>query len=328
MGDAEESLSGEVLRLTYHDPVSSFTVARMKPHGGGREVAIVGALPMIQVGQQIRCSGTWEVDPKHDRQFAVTSHSYELPTSPASIERFIASGLLKGVGPVFAAKIVRRFGSQTFSILDNEPEKLYTVEGLGKRRAKRIIESWKDRTQEQELFALLCDWGISQTMALKILRLWGNEALATIQKNPYQLAKEVHGMGFQAADAIAKRLGFAEDSPARIDAAIEYFLWELGNEGHTCFSVDAFLPLAEQRLLIPASTISPRLTAGFQNGDIVLFTPSQEKGLHVALKKLFFRRASDRCRHKTPHEHSKPPPRRRRLKSHRLGRGNPSHDLC
>ena len=288
MGDAEESLSGEVLRLTYHDPVSSFTVARMKPHGGGREVAIVGALPMIQVGQQIRCSGTWEVDPKHGRQFAVTSHSYELPTSPASIERFIASGLLKGVGPVFAAKIVRRFGSQTFSILDNEPEKLYTVEGLGKRRAKRIIESWKDRTQEQELFALLCDWGISQTMALKILRLWGNEALATIQKNPYQLAKEVHGMGFQAADAIAKRLGFAEDSPARIDAAIEYFLWELGNEGHTCFSVDAFLPLAEQRLLIPASTISPRLTAGFQNGDIVLFTPSQEKGLHVALKKLFF----------------------------------------
>ena len=183
MESTEESLSGEVLRLTYHDPVSSFTVARLKPYGGDREVAIIGTLPMIQVGQQIRCSGTWQVDPKHGRQFAVASHSYELPTSPASIERFIASGLLKGVGPVFAAKIVRRFGAQTFSILDNEPEKLYSVEGLGKRRAKRIIESWKARTQEQELFALLCDWGISQTMALKILRLWGNEALATIQNH-------------------------------------------------------------------------------------------------------------------------------------------------
>jgi exodeoxyribonuclease V alpha subunit len=288
MGAVEETLTGEVLRLTYHDPVSSFTVARLKPHGETREVAIVGNLPLIQVGQQVRCTGTWEVDPRHGRQFVVQKHTYELPTNKASIERLIASGFLKGVGPVFAAKIVRRFGTQTFSILDNEPEKLYTIEGLGKRRAKRIIESWKERTQEQELFAILCDWGISQTMAMKILRLWGSEALATIQKNPYQLAKDIHGIGFQAADAIAKRLGVADDAPTRIDAAIEYFLWELGNEGHTCLSVEAFLPLAEERLSLPAAVISPRLMAGFQNGEIVLFTPSPERGLHVASKRLFF----------------------------------------
>ena len=288
MDSAEETLHGEVLRLTYHDPISSFTVAKLKPQEGGREITIVGTLPMIQVGQQVRCSGAWEVDQRHGRQFAVHSHSYELPTSQASIERFLASGLLKGVGPTFASKIVRRFGARTFDVLDNEPEKLHTVEGLGKRRAKKIIESWKKRTEEQELLALLLDWGISQTMAMKILRLWGHEALATIKKNPYQLAKEIHGIGFQAADAIAKRLGFADDAPARIDAAVEYFLWELGTEGHTCYAVDTFLPLAEQRLSLPASTISSRLAAGFQNGELVLFTPSQEKGLHVASKRLFF----------------------------------------
>ena len=108
MGTTEQTVAGEVLRLTYHDETTAFTVAKLMPHRGGREIAIVGYMPMIQVGQQVRCTGTWQIDPKHGKQFSVQKLSYELPTDPSSIQRLIASGFLKGIGPVFAEKIVRQ----------------------------------------------------------------------------------------------------------------------------------------------------------------------------------------------------------------------------
>lgn len=287
MEATEETITGEVLRLTYHDPQSAFTVAKLMPSAGRREVAIVGYMPMIQVGQQVRCSGTWVVDPKHGKQFSVQKLSYELPTHPSSIERLLSSGFLKGVGPAFAEKIVRRFGAQTFSVLDQEPERLYEIDGLGKRRADSIIECWKARTEQQELYIILCNWGISQSMALKILKKWGNTSLQVIKSNPYQLAKEIHGIGFHVADKIADRLGIDPKSDIRIDAAIEYLLWELSGEGHTCTPVSSFLALCEERLSVPAAMIDQRIIEGFKRGDLVLFTPSQEAGLHVAVKRLF-----------------------------------------
>lgn len=288
METAEEIVSGEVLRLTYHDPNTAFTVAKLMPSSSKREVAIVGYMPMIQVGQQVRCSGNWVIDPKHGKQFSVQKLSYELPTHPASIERLLASGFLKGVGPVYAQKIVRKFGAQTFSVLDQEPERLYDVEGLGKKRADIIINCWKARTEQQELFIILCNWGISQSMALKILKKWGNTALQVIKENPYQLAKEIHGIGFHVADKIADRLGIDPKSDVRIDAAIEYLLWELSGEGHTCVPLSDFLPLCEEKLSIPASLIEQRIVEGFKRGDLVLFTPSIDAGRHVAVKRLFF----------------------------------------
>jgi exodeoxyribonuclease V alpha subunit len=287
MATAEETVAGEVLRLTYQDQNSSFTVAKLMPHGGGREVAIVGYMPMIQVGQQVRCNGSWEIDPKHGKQFSVQKVSYELPTDPSSIQRLIASGFLKGVGPVFAEKIVRRFGAQTFSVLDQEPERLYEVEGLGKRRADQILKCWKSRTEQQELFVILCNWGISQTMALKVLRRWGNNALQIIKNNPYQLAKEIQGIGFQLADKIAERLEIDPKSDVRIDAVIEYLLWELSGEGHTCAEMSSFIITAEERLSIPSSLIEQRIFEGYKRGDLVLFTPSPERGRYVALKRLY-----------------------------------------
>ncbi len=287
MGTDEETITGEVLRLTYQDPTSAFTVAKLLTPKASREVAIVGYMPMIQVGQQVRCTGSWMIDPKHGKQFSVQKVSYELPTDPSSIQRLIASGFLKGIGPVFAERIVQRFGKQTFSILDQEPERLYEIQGLGKRRADEIIECWKSRTEQQELFVILCDWGISQSMALKILKKWGSNAIQVIKKNPYQLAKEIHGIGFRVADAIAERLGIDPQSDVRVDAAIEYFLWEMSVEGHTCVPVEQFLIKAEERLAIPSSLIQQRITEGFKRGDLVLFSPTVEAVLHVALKKLF-----------------------------------------
>lgn len=287
MEASEETVAGEVLRLTYQDPNTAFTVAKLLPNKGNREVAIVGHMPLIQVGQQVRCTGRWEIDPRHGKQFSVQKISYELPTDPSSIQRLISSGFLKGIGPVFAERIVRKFGAQTFSVLDQEPERLHEIEGLGKHRADQIIECWKSRTEQQELFVILCNWGISQSMALKILKKWGNNSIQVIKANPYQLAKEIRGIGFQVADKIASRLGIDPQSEIRVDAAIEYLLWELSGDGHTCVPLHQFLTVSEERMKIPASLIERRVVEGFKQGTVVLFTPSQEVGMHVAIKKLF-----------------------------------------
>lgn len=287
MSTANETLAGEVLRLTYQDPVSTFTVAKLLPEEGSREVTIVGHMPLLQVGHTVRCTGRWVIDPKHGRQFSVEKMSHELPSDPSSIERLIASGFLEGIGPVFAKKIVQKFGSDTFSILDREPERLHEIQGLGKRRASQAIKCWKSRTEQQELFVLLCNWGITQTMATKILAKWGNHAIKVIKQNPFHLAKEIHGIGFHVADKIADRLGIDPSSDIRIDAALEFLLWELSAEGHTCAPMGQFLALAEDRLSIPSSRVQERIREGSAKGDLVLFIPSNGAELHIALKRLF-----------------------------------------
>jgi len=284
----KEQISGEVLRITYHDPNNAFTVAKLQVNNMTREVAIVGYMPLIQIGQYVKCQGKWQVDRRHGKQFSVQHFSYELPTSPTSVEKLLSSGFLRGVGPVYGAKIAKKFGSETFSILDNDPERLLEIEGLGKKRAKQIIESWRARTQIQELFALLSNWGITQAQTVKIFNRWGNSALQTIRENPYQLAKEIRGIGFQLADKIAQNLGIDRLSNIRVDAAIEFFLWELSTEGHTCIPLDHFLPMAAEKLIIDQNHIQERATALFKEGSLVLFTPSSEESkLHIALKPLF-----------------------------------------
>lgn len=253
-----ESIVGEILRLTFHDPISTFTVAKLQT-GGSTETTIVGHMPFVQVGQCIRCQGSWQINPRHGRQFAVDRFSYELPTDVEAIERMLGAKFIPGVGQKLAKKIVEKFGTLTFSVLEHTPERLYEVEGLGKKRADKIIEKWKNRTQLQELLVLLCSWGISHGAAIKIFQRWGNQALSIIKANPYQLAKEIVGFGFVMADRIAEKLGIPKDSEVRIDAALCHFLWEFSNEGHTCLPETDFLSHATERLNIPVHTIESRL---------------------------------------------------------------------
>jgi len=282
-----DTVTGEVLRITYHDPISAYTVAKLATPKKKRDTAIIGYMPLIQVGQSVTCQGTWEFDKRHGRQFSVKTFTYEFPTDPRSIIRLLSSGFLKGIGPVFAEKIVNHFGDQTFTVLNTLPEQLYNVKGLGKKRADTLIASWQERTQLQELFVLLCNWGITQSQTLKILKRWGNTAIQTIRENPYKLAKEIHGIGFHVADRIAERLGIDRLSAIRIDAAIEFFLWELSQDGHTCFPLAPFLELAQTKLQSDSETIKERLIALFQQADIVLFTPKNENEMYVALKLLY-----------------------------------------
>lgn len=283
----QEVVSGEVLRITFHNPDNSFTVAKMLPTGGQKEIALVGLMPLIQVGQTVRAHGAWKVDPKHGRQFSVEEFHYELPTNPEAIERLLASHFLKGIGPSFAAKIVAHFGKDTFLILDENPDRLNEIEGVAKKRKKRIIEAWKARTQLQEMRVQLLSWGVTESMATKIFRRWGNEAVLELKKNPYQLAQEIQGIGFQLADQIAKKLGLDPQSDMRIDAAIGYLLWEYSGAGHTCVPLDVFLERAEERLVVPSTLIEARVLEGFKQGYLILFRPEKETTMRLALKQLF-----------------------------------------
>ena len=252
-----------------------------------KPVTIVGALPLIQIGQKVRCTGSWVVDPRHGKQFSVTNFSYELPTHPTAIKRLIGSGFLEGVGNEFAERIVTRFGTGTFRMLDEEPERLLEVPGMGKKRADKIIKCWKQRTNEQEFFLLLTSWGISHTIGLRILRRWGSEAISVLKQNPFQLAKEIQGVGFQIADKIAEKLGIPLSSPIRVDAAIEFFLWELSSEGHTAIPLTLFVERASEKLGIDHPQLSERIDALVKRGELVLFPIEAGKPPHLCLKKLF-----------------------------------------
>jgi exodeoxyribonuclease V alpha subunit len=284
----EDGVIGEVERLTYHDPQTAFTVAKLIPPGKGKEVTIVGHLPFIQIGQTIRCHGSWVIDPRHGRQFSVEKFTYELPSAPESIEKMLASGYIKGCGPVMAKKLVKQFGEKTLEVLDQTPEKLFTIEGLGEKRAKRIISSWQDRTRLQELLVLLSSWGISHTLASKIFNRFGTEAVKIIKSNPYRLARDVSGIGFQIADKIADKLGIPPTSPERIDAAITYFLWEFAGDGHTCVPSDVFLATCAEKLGVGSPLVEERVQEIGRQKVIALLEKDEEKPAQIALKELFY----------------------------------------
>lgn len=285
--EGEQELVGEVLHITYYDEFSAFTVAKLRPESGSSQVPIVGSLPLIQIGQKVRCIGSWVVNPRHGRQFSVTKFSYELPTNPAAIKRLISSGFLEGVGEEFAERIVRRFGSGTFRMLEEQPERLLEVPGMGKKRAAKIIDCWKKRTHEQEFFLLLTSWGISHAVGLRILRRWGSEAISVLKKNPFQLAKEIQGVGFQIADKIADKLGIPQNSTVRVDAALEFFLWELSAEGHTAIPQNLFVDRASEKLSVSKELLTERITAGVKEGQLALFQHTEGQPPHVCLKTLF-----------------------------------------
>ena len=282
-----ETLQGEVLRLTYQDPYSGFAVAKLLPQKSSREVSIVGYMPFIQVGQTVRCTGFFEINPRHGKQFSVQKLSYELPSDPSSIEKLLASGFLKGIGPQRAAKIVEAFGKDTFHVLDQSPEKFYTIPALGKKCVDTLITGWQERTELQEIYLILCDYGLSHAMTAKVLRRYGSKTIKIVQENPYQLAKEISGIGFQAADSIASRIGIDPLSPIRIDAALEYLLWEFCTQGHTCVPFLVFVEHAKNKLEAPTTLIEDRLKNLFEKKEIILFKPSGKEELFVSPKKMY-----------------------------------------
>lgn len=280
-----QKLSGTIERLTFQNEETGYTVAALLCPGQIKTVVIVGTLPSIQVGETVHCQGTWTCHTRHGKQFEVDSYSLELPNDVKSIEKFLGSGVLHGIGPAWAAKLVGRFGKDTFKIIEHEPEQLETIEGLGKKRIETIVSSWKEHKTLQELLLFLHAYSISRAYAKKILKFYGNYAVQKIKENPYQLAKEIRGIGFLLADKIAATLGHEANSESRIAAGIDYVLYELAQEGHVCFPLELFTKRVKETLKVDEELIKTVLGRLFSEG--MLEIRKQQESLYVWSRALF-----------------------------------------
>ncbi len=255
----DEQLTGYVDAIVFAQPENGFTVARLKEPKKKELTVIVGYLPGLQAGENILCKGIWKNHPTHGRQFEVAEYTVESPSDILGIQKYLESGLVKGIGPVYAKKIVDRFGADTLEVIDKTPSRLYEIGGLGKKKIRQLKECWNEQRSIREVMVFLRAHGASPAYAQKIYKQYGNESIAKVKENPYQLAKEVHGIGFKMADLIALKLGFTLQSPERLGAGIEFVLWELTNEGHTCYPIADFLPIAAAMLEVEKPLIETAL---------------------------------------------------------------------
>jgi exodeoxyribonuclease V alpha subunit len=268
----EEQLAGFIDSIVYSQPENGFTVARLKEGRKKDLTIIVGTLPAIQPGETVLCKGTWKTHPSYGRQFEVAEYTVERPTDLMGIQKYLESGLIKGVGKVYAQKIVDQFGTKTLEVLDKTPDRLLEVEGIGEKKAEKIKECWQEQQSIRNVMLFLRTYGVSPAFAHRIYRAFGEESVEKVKENPYHLAREIHGVGFKMADSIALKMGYPLQSSARIAAGIQHVLWELSNEGHTCHPIREFLPLARAALEVEETLIEREIAHLVQEKILVSYT--------------------------------------------------------
>lgn len=269
-GSSEESLEGLVELITFHSEESGFCVLKVKARGFRETVAVVGKVPRINVGEWIKVRGKWSIDRKHGRQFQAEHMETVVPDSLEGIEKFLGSGLIKGIGPVYAGKLVEAFGRDVLDVIENRSAELERVEGIGRLRRQQIKESWKAQKTIREIMTFLFAHGVSTGRAFRIYRAYGEEAIAKVRLDPYCLARDIHGIGFKIADQIAERLGIEKDSILRARAGIAYALLELSNQGHCAYPRDLLLERSSEMLGIALGTLEEALRIEVENGSLTV----------------------------------------------------------
>jgi exodeoxyribonuclease V alpha subunit len=246
----EERLSGSVERVTYHSDESGFTVLRLSVAGQREPVAVVGRAASPAVGQFMECVGEWQNDRTHGLQFKASKITPVQPTTLEGKERYLASGQVKGLGNYFAKKLVEQFGDAVFEVIENEPERLLEVPGIGKRRLDMVKTSWSQQKAVRDIMLFLQSHGVGAARSWKIYRRYRERAIATITENPYRLSLDIEGIGFQTADAIATSLGVAKNSLMRAEAGISHVLGELSQSGHCAVPEETLIDEASRLLQI------------------------------------------------------------------------------
>lgn len=208
-----EAIVGYIERITFQNSENGYTVAQLKVAKFKELVCIVGMMSTILPGVTVRCQGEWKQHLVHGRQFMVSQYQIEAPADIIGIKKYLGSGLVKGIGHIYAGRIVEKFGIDTLNVIDQNPEKLLEVAGLGKKRIDKIKECWTEQKSVREVMIFLQSHDISPAYAQKIFKNYGMQCITKVQQNPYILAREISGIGFKIADAIAKKMGIAHDSP-------------------------------------------------------------------------------------------------------------------
>lgn len=243
-----EELYGYIERITFHNPENGFTVAWLKVPKQRDPVCIVGTMAAIRPGETVRLLGQWQNHKVHGRQFAVQDCRPEAPSDIVGIKKYLGSGLVKGIGPIYADRIVSHFGEETLRVIDQNPEKLKLIPGIGKKRIDQIASCWEEQRSIREVMIFLQSHDISPAFAQKIYKTYGEGCIEVVKENPYALARDMIGIGFKSADKVAEKMGIEKNSPKRIDAGIEFILHSLSGEGHVAYPLDELTEMAKEIL--------------------------------------------------------------------------------
>src|ERR1700730_8171303 len=269
-----ESTNGEVLaglveRVTYHNPENGFCVLRAKVRGHRDIVTVVGHAATIAAGEWITASGEWVNDRTHGQQFKARFLRTSPPTSADGIEKYLSSGMIRSVGPVYAKKLVRAFGDKVFDIIEATPDRLREVDGIGPVRAASILAAWAEQKAVREIMVFLHSHGVGTARAVRIFKTYGADAIQVMSENPYRLARDIRGIGFKTADAIAMKLGVDKTALVRVRAGISYALIEAMDEGQCGLPTEELVPLAEQLLDVPQDLIRTALDLELADGTVI-----------------------------------------------------------
>ncbi len=263
-----DQLSGTVERVTFHTEDTGYTVLKVKVKGRHEPVTVTGKVPLIHEGEVIKAEGEWVNVAEYGRQFKAEQIETTAPNSREGIEKYLASGLIEGIGPVYAKKLVEKFGEEVFEVIEQNSARLQEVPGVGKKRRIEIKSSWEKQKSVREIMVFLHRHGISTGKAVKIFQQYGAASMETVAQNPYQLARDIHGIGFKTADGIAQRTGIAPDSEARLRAGLFHLLLTAGSEGHTALPCDILLTKATELLGVPVELITTVLAAAVASTEL------------------------------------------------------------
>ena len=271
----QEVLAGLVERVTFHNSDNGFCVLRVKARGNRDLVTVVGHAAIISAGEWITASGEWVNDHTHGQQFKARFMRTSAPTSIDGIEKYLGSGMIRGIGPVYAKKIVNAFGEKVFDIIEAEPERLREVTGIGLVRAERITDAWAEQKIIREIMVFLHSNGVGTARAVRIYKTYGVDAVQVMTENPYRLARDIRGIGFKTADAIAMKLGVEKTAMIRVRAGISYALTEAMDDGHCGLPTEELMPLTVALLEIPKELVQTALDLELAEGTVIAATVAE-----------------------------------------------------
>ena len=296
-----ERLRCIVERITYQNEQNGYSVIRCKAKGFNDLITVVGAMPEVHVGSVLALTGAWRLDPKYGRQFSIETFEETLPASVYGIEKYLGSGLIKGIGPLYARRIVQEFGADTLTVIEESPDDLIRVPGIGKVRVEKIKKSWVEQKEIKNIMLFLQSHDVSTAHATKIFKQYGPDSINIVQENPYRLADDIWGIGFKTADTIATKLGFEKEKYVRLRSGLMYALNKLAEDGHCYAESDQLIEAGMALLDVKADLLTDALNEMIQAEDVIIvqipdtedyaiYLPPffySEVGIHNRLRKIF-----------------------------------------
>ena len=259
-----------VERITYQNPENGYSVLKCRVKDYSELVPVIGNMIDANVGSVLVCDGNWKVDAKYGRQFVAENWEETLPATVYGMEKYLGSGLIKGVGPKFAKKIVQKYGVDTFAVIEDNVEVLIEIEGIGKKRVQMIAESWERQKEVKNIMIFLQEHQVSTSYAAKIYKQYGNDSISVMKENPYKLADDIWGIGFKTADQIAMKLGFGKESYVRLRSGLMYTLSELSNDGHVFAEKQQLIDKASELLEASPETVIMTMDDMLQKEELIL----------------------------------------------------------